>query len=164
MLADHHSMPMTKMPRTSPANHLCVNGEMLKNSQGTAPTLPVGTNPREAGMLEDSKECNKNGMTGLLYLEEHNSAVSPSSYGSSEVSLTPPHPDTKYLSQVYSVPAADDRSEYIDQDWLFSGDRVRVHQKKKTTMFEAAEAPQVWAEAQLIDSADVVALPYVVPL
>lgn len=163
-LHDHHSMPMTKMPRTSPANHLCVNGEMLKNSQGTAPTLPVGTNPREAGMLEDSKECNKNGMTGLLYLEEHNSEVSPSSYGSSEVSLTPPHPDTKYLSQVYSVPAADDRSEYIDQDWLFSGDRVRVHQKKKTTMFEAAEAPQVWAEAQLIDSADVVALPYVVPL
>ncbi|VAI86379.1 unnamed protein product [Triticum turgidum subsp. durum] len=159
-LHDHHSMPMAKMPRTSPANHLCVNGEMLKHSQRTAPTLLVGTNPCEAGILEDSKECIKNGMTGLLYLEEHNSAVCPSSYGSSEVSLKPAHPDTKYLSQLYSVPAADDRSEYIDQDWLFPGDRV--HQK--TTMLEAAEAPQVWAEAQLIDSAGVVALPYVVPL
>lgn len=143
-----HSMPMTKMPRTSPANHLCVNEEMLKHSQGTAHTLQVGTNPCEADMHEDSKE--------------HNSAVSPSSYGSSEISMTPPHPDTKYLSQVYSVPAADDRSEYVDQDWLFSGDCVCVHQK--TTKFEAAEAPQVWAEAQLIDSVDVVALPYVVPL
>lgn len=148
-----HSMRLTKVQRTSAANH----------PQGTAPyssTLPLSKNSCKANMLQDSKECYNNGITGSHYQEEHKASVSSSSYDSIEVSLAPPHPDTKYLSQVYSVPAVDGRSEHIDQDWLFSGDRVH----RKPTMFEATESPQVWAEAQPIDSADVVALPYVVPL
>lgn len=158
-----HSMRMTKMPRTSPAKHLHVNGETLKHSPETAlccSRLPVGTNPFEAHMLQHNNECYNNGITGTHYLEEHKSSVSSSSYDSSEVSLTPPHPDTKYLSQVYSIPAVEDCSEYVDQDWLFSGDRV--HQK--STVLEAAQPPQVWAEAEIIDCADVVAMPYVFPL
>ncbi|XP_047070089.1 glutamic acid-rich protein-like [Lolium rigidum] len=155
-----HGMRMTKLPRTS-ANHLRVNGKALKHSQGTAPcssTLSAGTTPCEADMLQDIKECYNDGIAGSRYLEKHKSLVSSASYDSSEVYLTPPHPDTKYLSQVYSIPAADDCSEYIDQDWLFSGDLVH----RKST--EAAEPLQVWAEAQPMDSADVVAMPYIVPL
>ena len=60
-------MRMTKMPRTSPANHLRVNGDTLKHSQGTAPSsskLPVDTNPCEVDMLQDNKECYNNGITG----------------------------------------------------------------------------------------------------
>uniref|UniRef100_A0ACD6AM06 Uncharacterized protein n=1 Tax=Avena sativa TaxID=4498 RepID=A0ACD6AM06_AVESA len=157
-----HSMRRTKMPRMSPANHLRVNEETLKNSQGTAPssTLPVGATPCKADMLLDNNECYNNSNTGPHHLEEHKSAVSSSSYDSREVSLTPPHPDTKYLSQVYSIPAVGDCSEFIDQDWLFSGDHV--HQK--STILEAAKPLQVWSEAKPIDSADVIAMPYVVPL
>ncbi|XP_047087287.1 myb-like protein X [Lolium rigidum] len=156
-----HGMRMTKMPRTSPANHLRVNGKTLKHSQGTAPcssTLSAGSTPCGADMLQDIKECCNDGITGSRYLEKHKSLVSSASYDSSEVYLTPPHPDTKYLSQLYSIPAADDCSEYIDQDWLFSGDLVH----RKSTV--AAEPLQVWAEAQPMDSADVVAMPYIVPL
>jgi hypothetical protein len=108
-------------------------------------------------MLQDNQESHSNGITGPNYLRESTSSVSSSSYDCREVSLTPPHPDTKYLSQVYSIPAVDDCSEYIDQDWLFSGDCI--HQKP--TVLEHAEPPQVWAEAQPIDSGDVVAMPYV---
>ncbi|CAM0911910.1 unnamed protein product [Alopecurus aequalis] len=157
-----HSMRMTKMPRTSPVNHLRVNRETLKHFEGTAPSskLPVDTNPCVVDMLQDNKECYNNGIAGPNYPEEHKSSVSSSSYVSSQLSLTPPHPDTKYMSQVYSIPAVDDCSGYIDQDWLFPGDRT--HQKSRA--LEAAEPPQVWSEAQPIETADVVAMPYVVQL
>lgn len=101
-----------------------------------------------------------NGITGSRYSEEQMPSVSSSGYESNKGYLKQPHPDTKYLSQVHCIPSTQDFSEYIDQDWLFSVDHVR----RKTVALEAVESRQVWSDAQLIDTADVIAMPYVVPL
>lgn len=101
-----------------------------------------------------------NGITGSRYSEEQMPSVSSSSYESNKGYLKQPHPDTKYLSQLHCIPSTQDFSEYIDQDWLFNVDHVR----RRTVTHEAAESRQVWSDAQLIDTADVIAMPYVVPL
>uniref|UniRef100_A0A0D9XA01 Uncharacterized protein n=1 Tax=Leersia perrieri TaxID=77586 RepID=A0A0D9XA01_9ORYZ len=161
-LVTEHSVRVNKLPRISPINPHA-NGEIFEHSQGSEPsssTVPVSTTAYEADVIQDSKECYNNGVTGSHHLKEPKTSVSSSKYGSNQVSLKPPHPDTKYLNQVYSIPAMDDCSDYIDQDWLLSRDSV----ERRSEILEAAQSTQVWAEAQLIDSADVVALPYVVPL
>ncbi|GMP90297.1 hypothetical protein CsSME_00041493 [Camellia sinensis var. sinensis] len=73
-----------------------------------------------------------------------------------EASVKLPHPDYKYLSQILSVPEVAELSDFDDQDWLFSSDT-------KASSFEVDGTPQVWAEAFRIESADVTALPYVIP-
>lgn len=68
----------------------------------------------------------------------------------------PPHPDTKYLNQILSVPKLDQWCGFDDQEWLFSR-----KDSKKTRMEE--HQVQVWSEAKHIESVDVCALPYVIP-
>ncbi|KAL5220165.1 hypothetical protein ABZP36_024878 [Zizania latifolia] len=159
-----HSRRMNKLPRISPTNPPA-NGKILRHywgsgtSSSTVP-VPVGTNTYEVDRFQDSKECYNNGITGSYHLKEPKISVSSSNYRSNQVSLKPPHPDSKYLSQVYSVPTMDDFSGCIDQGWLLSRDRI----DSKSEILEDAQSPQVWAEAQLIDYANVFALPYVVPL
>ncbi|XP_057477686.1 uncharacterized protein LOC130765306 [Actinidia eriantha] len=79
-----------------------------------------------------------------------------------EASTKPPHPDSKYLSQILSVPKLDEWSDFDDGEWLFSSNDCSA-KKPNVESAEAAEAPRVWAEALQIESADVCALPYVVP-
>lgn len=79
-----------------------------------------------------------------------------------ESSSRPPHPDSKYLNHIYAVPKMEELSDCDDQEWLFSGNDSQL----KKSMVESSageEAPQVWAEALKMESADVCALPYVVP-
>ncbi|GER39827.1 U2 snRNP auxilliary factor [Striga asiatica] len=72
-----------------------------------------------------------------------------------------PHPDSKYLAEVLTVPKnMSDLSENDDQLWLF-GDRVP--RKPKLDSFEFDDNVHVWSEAVHIESADICALPYVVP-
>lgn len=73
-----------------------------------------------------------------------------------------PHPDSKHLSQVYSVPKMEELSDSDSQDWLFSGNSS-LAMKPKLEVSEAKEMPNVWADAMQIESADVYALPYVIP-
>uniref|UniRef100_A0A0E0LX41 Uncharacterized protein n=1 Tax=Oryza punctata TaxID=4537 RepID=A0A0E0LX41_ORYPU len=175
LLVAKHSMRMNKLPRISPTDPRA-NGEILDHSQGSGLSSPVGTNTYKEDRFQDSKECYNNGVTGSRFqdskecynngvtgshhLKEPKTSVSSSNQKSNQVSLKPPHPDDKYLSQVYSIPAMDDWSECIDQGWLLSRGSVDW----KSEILEAAESPRVWAEARPIDSADVVALPYIVPL
>lgn len=80
-----------------------------------------------------------------------------------EESSKPPHPDSKYLSQVLSVPKVDViGSDFDEQEWLFdeSGSQLK---RPKIGCPEFDETPLVWAEAQRIESADIYALPYVIP-
>lgn len=79
-----------------------------------------------------------------------------------KASVRPPHPDSKYLSQIHSVPKMEEWSDYDDQDWLFSSDASRP-KRPKVEASVVEEIPLVWAEAQQIGSADICALPYVVP-
>lgn len=73
-----------------------------------------------------------------------------------------PHPDSKYLSLVYLVPKMEELSDSDNKDWLFSSNTSQV-MKPKLEASEAEEMPQVWAEAMQLESADVYALPYVIP-
>lgn len=77
-----------------------------------------------------------------------------------EASTRPPHPDSKYLSQILSIPKMEDWSDFDDQEWLFGSNGLR---SKPTAADAATETAQVWREALWIESADVVALPYVIP-
>lgn len=122
-------------------------------------TEQIGGNTGDIGRHEHQHSYN-NGIIGSRCSEEQMSSASSSGYEHKKGYLKQPHPDTKYLSQVHHVPSTQDFSMHIDQDWLFSEDHV----KRKAVMLEAAESSQVWSDAQLIDSADVIAMPYVVPL
>lgn len=79
-----------------------------------------------------------------------------------EASAKPPHPDTKYLSQILSVPKMEEWSDFNDQEWLFSSNHLQS--KKPNKVSSAVDGTrQVWAEAMWIESADIAALPYVIP-
>jgi hypothetical protein len=155
-----NSKKTSKLPRMSPVT--CVNCKTSPHSQRIAPySSPelVAVNAQEVDRHKP-QDGYSNGTTASHYLEQQKVSVSSSVCDNNEGYHKPPHPDTKYLSQVQSIPPWDDVSECINQDWLFSEDRV----EREAASFEAAESHQVWSDAQLIDTADVVALPYVIPL
>ncbi|GLT97740.1 hypothetical protein SLE2022_152890 [Rubroshorea leprosula] len=79
-----------------------------------------------------------------------------------KVSTKPPHPDSKILSQVLSVPKMEEWPDFDAQEWLFENNGS---QSKKPNMgtSEIDKTPQVWADSLWIESADVHALPYVLP-
>lgn len=79
----------------------------------------------------------------------------------SEASRRPPHPDLKYLNQILTVPVVGDWSENDDQEWLFS--KKGPLKKPETESVRHDEELQVWSGAVHIESADVCALPYVIP-
>jgi hypothetical protein len=75
-----------------------------------------------------------------------------------------PHPDCKYLSQIYSIPEAPQMMEWPEHDgeeWLFG--QGSIQSGKPNSEPGADGVFQVWAQAQKIDTADVIALPYVIP-
>ncbi|KAL7615839.1 hypothetical protein Lser_V15G02721 [Lactuca serriola] len=74
--------------------------------------------------------------------------------------VKPPHPDTKYLNQILTVPKPDEWGGVDDQEWLFSTSAPPpLPPREAATMADV----QVWSEAKHIESVDVCALPYVIP-
>ncbi|KAD0475163.1 hypothetical protein E3N88_44214 [Mikania micrantha] len=71
----------------------------------------------------------------------------------------PPHPDTKHLTQILSVPKLDPWCGFDAQEWLLSSKAAPT--SKKPPINEPED--QVWSEAKHIESVDVCALPYVIP-
>ncbi|CAO2207359.1 unnamed protein product [Urochloa humidicola] len=131
-----HSMRMTKLPRVSPTK----DEEIYRHSQQITPyssTELFDTNTRETGWCNPQDGYN-NVITGTNYSEEDVASVSSSGYKRNKGHLKQTHPDTEYLSQLYTIPPEQDFSYYIDQDWLFSQDR----EGWKTAAFEAAESDQ----------------------
>uniref|UniRef100_A0A5B7ACB6 Putative myb-like protein X n=1 Tax=Davidia involucrata TaxID=16924 RepID=A0A5B7ACB6_DAVIN len=78
-----------------------------------------------------------------------------------ESSVKPQHPDSKYLSQILSIPKVE-WSDFDDQGWLFSSKNLQA-EKPTVGSSEVDGTLEVWAEALQIESADVTALPYVIP-
>ena len=73
-----------------------------------------------------------------------------------------PHPDTKFLSQILSIPKLEECPDLDDQEWLFS--HKNLPSKKMETASSGSDGTmQVWAEALPLKSADLSALPYVIP-
>lgn len=110
-----------------------------------------------------SMECERDGI-----LEASQSSFSPmelkypkTKADSFEACTRTSHSDSKYLSQIYSVPIIEECSEFDDQEWLFRSNDSEY--KKSDIETVRVETLQVWAEVLQIGSADVCALPYVVP-
>lgn len=79
-----------------------------------------------------------------------------------EASVKPPHPDSKYLNQILSVPKLEDCFDDCDnQEWLFNSDCMQS--KKPKVGSPEVSGTQVWAEALQIESANLTTLPYVIP-
>ncbi|XP_057808790.1 uncharacterized protein LOC131023241 isoform X2 [Salvia miltiorrhiza] len=70
----------------------------------------------------------------------------------------PPHPDMKYLSEILTVPEVE-WAQSDDQEWLFECQESETKRPRLAT----PETKQVWSEAVHLESADVTALPYVIP-
>ncbi|KAL2486854.1 hypothetical protein Adt_31610 [Abeliophyllum distichum] len=79
-----------------------------------------------------------------------------------EASMKPPHPDSKYLSVVLTVPKMEEWSEFDDQDWL-SSRKDPLSEKPEVGSVQINQERCVWSEAMHVESADVYALPYVIP-
>ncbi|XP_075504844.1 uncharacterized protein LOC142542221 [Primulina tabacum] len=78
-----------------------------------------------------------------------------------EATRRPPHPDSKYLNEVLTVPKLGDWSEHDDQGWLFSKQQPPSTRMKSESVLVTEQ--HVWSKAVVIKSADVCAMPYVVP-
>ncbi|KAG2318175.1 hypothetical protein Bca52824_021297 [Brassica carinata] len=78
-----------------------------------------------------------------------------------------PHSDLKYLEQILNVPKREELhkvDETEEQEWLFGQTGLKLLKKPKTVSTASLdETLQVWNQTLSIESADVVALPYVVP-
>lgn len=111
----------------------------------------------------DIKEHITIGLRGSGQPDTRPSSSSTKVKENGEASAKPPHPDSKYLSQILTIPKMGDRSDdFDDQEWLFSS--IGLGSKKAKVGSPGVEStPQVWAEAMQIESVDVFALPYVIP-
>ncbi|GMJ01789.1 hypothetical protein HRI_003848100 [Hibiscus trionum] len=149
-----------KLPQVSSSQPLTGNGKTLESCQA-----PISLTLDSKGPGTSLKKRKANGI-----IEAQLSSVSPAKHLSpsaqasqiDEVSIKPPHPDSKYLSQVLTVPKMEEWSDFEDQSWLFQSTESQS-KKPKVGFSEIDEPPQVWAEALQIESVDVYACPYVIP-
>ncbi|PIN00753.1 hypothetical protein CDL12_26737 [Handroanthus impetiginosus] len=75
----------------------------------------------------------------------------------------PPHPDLEYLSQILTVPKVEWRlNDDAAQEWLFGHLDLKA-KRPKLGSSQIESMKSVWAEAMQVESADVTALPYVIP-
>uniref|UniRef100_A0ACD5WG51 Uncharacterized protein n=1 Tax=Avena sativa TaxID=4498 RepID=A0ACD5WG51_AVESA len=176
---NHHEMRPTKLPRPAPSSNHVENGtashvaaplssmpEAIKIAKAERlPPMPEAIKiekaerlPKKEEKVNGNKEAQRPPIDSGL-----RDPLAASGNGAPSRKLSP-HPDCKYLVQIYSIPEAPQmmmECEIDDQNWLF--DQCGTQSQKPKTGTEADGAPQVWAEAVKIDQADVIALPYVIP-
>lgn len=75
--------------------------------------------------------------------------------------LKPPHPDAKYLSEILSIPKVE-WSDTNELSWLYPKED-QVENKCTRVSTKVEEPKKVWAKALHLESADITALPYVIP-
>ncbi|XP_054805756.1 uncharacterized protein LOC129308580 isoform X2 [Prosopis cineraria] len=154
-----------KVPRPSSSPHpFTENGRTVKPCQSSIPHASDGLVAATNFKVENKKH-KKNGIIGAQPFADFRnkpiSATVPADPVIEETSTKPPHPDSKYLSRVYSVPKMDEQPDFDDQDWLF-GSHSLQEKKPMSESSKVGGTAQVWAEALHIEP-DVYALPYVVP-
>jgi len=154
-------MRPTKLPRPALPNNRVENGTASHVAAPLSSVKPEALNIEKAERLHKKEEK----FNGNKQAQQQSAAsVDPvAAYENGTPSRKSPHPDCKYLSQIYSIPEAPQMMEWPEhegEDWLF--DQGSSTQSRKPSS-EADGAPKVWAEALKIDPADVIALPYVIP-
>lgn len=156
---------INKLPRPTSSSHsLPGNGRILDPFQTAAP-FASDKGGAAHNFKADKKERKLNGVIVSQPLSVNTARPQVTGVQTdqiAEVPVKPPHPDTKYLSQVLLVPEMEDCSNFDDQEWLFQSSDSHS-ETPKLGYSGNDEKPQVWAEAMRIESADVCALPYVIP-
>ncbi|CAI0561160.1 unnamed protein product [Linum tenue] len=153
----------SKLLRPLPSSDSVIHNGRKSEPFQTAVQLASEKHEADNGYGMDIKERKIN---GLKTVEQSNSCplrppcANVPAAGSKEI-VKSPHPDAKYLDQILSVPEGVDLPDFCNQDWLFSG----IHQLKKPRRgsLEVDGTKQVWDAAIRIESAEVSALPYVIP-
>lgn len=159
----------SKVPRPTPSHPLTENGKILGTSQTSSPIS--GRQGPLNNLKVDAKERKINGIIEPQAISVSTTQppsipttksllTTPQVDKKADVSRKQPHPDSKYLSEVLTVPKMKEWSDFDDQEWLFQGSDSL---SKKPKMGSFDETPQVWSEVLRIESADVCALPYVIP-
>lgn len=150
------------------------NGRILETCQTPIPFIPG-----RQGVVNNSKVDNKEGKIngGMVEAQALSafSKIQPLSISSikplptsaradqiAEVSRKLPHPDSKFLSEVLTAPKMGEWSDFDDQGWLFQSSKSQS-KKPKVGSLGVDETLHVWSEALRIESADICALPYVIP-
>ncbi|XP_021745900.1 zinc finger CCCH domain-containing protein 13-like [Chenopodium quinoa] len=168
-----------KLARTTASPHpLTENGRSLEPCQNSAAFAPVTQRPPTNSIVEhnlshddtqrpamkikvDGKECKINGTVAEPSTQSSRETTAKAER-KSVAPTKPPHPDTKYLDQVLSVPKLDEWSGFDDQDWLLNSN-CSPTRKPEVKSSGINEMPQVWARALWLEPVDVYALPYVIP-
>ncbi|XP_077212287.1 uncharacterized protein LOC143847362 [Tasmannia lanceolata] len=153
-----NDLQRNKFPRpTSSSNLSMENGRKLEACQ-VAIDRQVVTDTRKVEINKERK------VNGIIEAQPPSVTSRPSisltACENGEASTRPPHPDSKYLSQILTVPQKAEWSDFDDQEWLFSSENCL---SKPKVAVEVGETPLVWADAIRIDSGDICALPYVIP-
>ncbi|GKV36031.1 hypothetical protein SLEP1_g44211 [Rubroshorea leprosula] len=152
-----------KLPKPTSSHMLKENG--LQSFQASpTPFSSDGQGPASNCKVENKERK----VNGIIQAQAFNvSSAKPSLTGAQaeqadNTSTKPPHPDSKFLCQLLSVPKMEEWPGFNEQEWLFDKNRSQLKKPKMGTS-EIDETSQVWAEALRIESADVYALPYVIP-
>lgn len=166
-----------KLARTVSPHPLSENGRSLEPCQNSAAFAPLTQRPTMNVKVErnlshddterppmnfkvDGKECKINGTVEPCI--DSSQGTTGKAERKSNARAKSPHPDTRYLSQVLSVPRMAEWSDFDDQEWLFNSNSSSTR-KPEVKSSGIDETPQVWASALWLDPVDVYALPYVIP-
>lgn len=126
-----------------------------------APTLTAAGGHEAIGHLKvDKEEYKINGF--VKDKRPHCSSTRPSSAVKQIVGECPkpPHPDSKYLSKILAIPSIE-WSDFDGQEWLLGSNSKSTKANPSSSQFK--EPKQVWDKALQLESADMTALPYVIP-
>ncbi|KAJ4886034.1 hypothetical protein Rs2_25782 [Raphanus sativus] len=152
-------------PVASPVSSV-ENGRKLEACQ--TPLKPVSA-LQEAMRNPEAKEQRVNGFIKSPEPKSHPKITSVKAKENGEASSAKkrPHSDLKYLDQILNVPEREELHEVDEseeQEWLFGQSGMKLSKKPKTvSTISSDDSLQVWNQSLSIESADIVALPYVVP-
>ncbi|XP_056168636.1 uncharacterized protein LOC115683435 isoform X1 [Syzygium oleosum] len=156
-----------KLPRpTSTSHHLMENGRILDPSQTPSKFLLDRWDFPDA-LKAEIKENKVNGI--LDTKPDPISTIHPLPEKSledllAEAAARSPHHDSKYLDELLAVPKLEELPELErDDDWLFASRRQKPKKEEGGSSKVEEETPRIWDKAVYLESADIVALPYVVP-
>lgn len=109
----------------------------------------------------DNKEHKINGL--VKEKRPNGSSTRPSSSTAKQIVgeyPKPPHRDSKYLSTILAIPSIEGPG-FDEQEWLLGSKSKSTEANPSSCQFK--ETKQVWDKALQLESADITALPYVIP-
>ncbi|KAL8128647.1 hypothetical protein V2J09_017802 [Rumex salicifolius] len=152
--------PVQALINTPVKQHALSNTNLKQQAPSNTPVKQQA----QSKVKQNSKDHRINGTNNSPQSSSRASqSTAPADRNSRAVKKLLPHPDTKYLTRVLSVPQMEEWSGFDEQEWLFRSSHSQLNKPKEEIARVDGTIQQVWAEAVRIESADVYALPYVIP-